>query len=153
LSVRIACSSCGHMSSLSARAVGNTILIKKDRLRGHTTSDRNFPLFSNRPIRKPAGFTSYVQPSIIHFGDLMSGYLPASFPASQLACLPASQLACLPAFQLSCLPAFQRASFLASQLPGLPASQLFHYFSISCAILFKHTWVVPPPMDQPLTSR
>ena len=28
----------------------------------------------------------------------------------------------------------------------------FRYFSNSCAILFKHTWVVPPPIDQPLTS-
>jgi hypothetical protein len=28
----------------------------------------------------------------------------------------------------------------------------FHYFSSSCAILFKQIWVVPPPIDQPLTS-
>ena len=35
----------------------------------------------------------------------------------------------------------------------LPIEQYgYRCFNISCAILFKQTWVVPPPMDQPLTS-
>jgi hypothetical protein len=64
------------MSSLFARAAGNTNLIIKDRLKGHPAGDRNFVLFTK--------------------------YLCASRHSSLLAC----QLPSLPAFQPASFPAF-----------------------------------------------